>query len=323
LISKSFLVSGTFPIRLDKYLIPELPQFSRTRIQALIKEGCILVDGNQVKPGYQLQGNERIQFQIPEEEEGPERVVAEKIPLDILYEDESLIVINKPPRLTVHPGTGKPSGTLVNGLVYYFNELSDINGALRPGIVHRLDEDTSGILVVAKTNPVHRKLAAQFEQRQVEKTYVGVTWGQWEAQEGSMVVRTGEEKSKPLCNQREWRWQAEIQTILPVCGGETQPGEPFLAVAGIARPERFFTAAAWTVPISKELRFVDHHVYTPTDVNRILSHGMPVLTTEKDAVKLIPLWPRQRPLSVLPLLGRGEEGLPDAIIRTMLSHRKP
>ncbi len=138
-----------------------------------------------------------------------------------------------------------------------------------------------------------------------------------------LVVRTGEEKSKPLCNQREWRWQAEIQTILPVCGGETQPGEPFLAVAGIARPERFFTAAAWTVPISKELRFVDHHVYTPTDVNRILSHGMPVLTTEKDAVKLIPLWPRQRPLSVLPLLGRGEEGLPDAIIRTMLSHRKP
>jgi len=204
LISKSFLVSGTFPIRLDKYLIPELPQFSRTRIQALIKEGCNLVDGNQVKPGYQLQGNERIQFQIPEEEEGPERVVAEKIPLDILYEDESLIVINKPPRLTVHPGTGKPSGTLVNGLVYYFNELSDINGALRPGIVHRLDEDTSGILVVAKTNPVHRKLAAQFEQRQVEKTYVGVTWGQWEAQEGSIrqpIKRSRKDPRKYVCDQ--------------------------------------------------------------------------------------------------------------------------
>jgi len=203
LISKSFPVSGNFPVRLDKYLIPEFPQFSRTRIQALIREGCILVDGNPVKPGYQLQGNEWIQCRIPEEEAPPERVVPEKMPLEILYEDGSLIVINKPPRLTVHPGTGKPSGTLVNGLVYYFNELSDINGALRPGIVHRLDEDTSGVLVVAKNNRVHRNLAEQFERRQVEKTYLGVTWGQWEEQEGSIrqsIKRSRKDPRKYICD---------------------------------------------------------------------------------------------------------------------------
>jgi len=138
-----------------------------------------------------------------------------------------------------------------------------------------------------------------------------------------LLVRTGEQKAESLGEQREWRWQAMPQAIRPLCGAEIQDGESFLAVAGIARPERFFAAAANIARIEKEVRFTDHHGYTVDDVQRILSHDLPVLTTEKDAVKLLPLWPKQRSLSILPLLGRGEEGLPEAIIKTMLSHRKP
>lgn len=138
-----------------------------------------------------------------------------------------------------------------------------------------------------------------------------------------LLVRTGEDKSEPLGKTREWCWQPEIQDIRPLRGGELPDGEGFLAVAGIARPERFFKAAAKLAHVEKEIRFNDHHAYTVDDVQRILGHGLPVLTTEKDAVKLMPLWPKSRSLSVLPLLGRGEEGLPEAIIKTMLSHRKP
>jgi len=139
----------------------------------------------------------------------------------------------------------------------------------------------------------------------------------------NLLVRTGDQKSEPLSEQREWGWQAKPQGIRPLCGPEIQDGESFLAVAGIARPQRFFDAAATMARIDMEVRFTDHHGYTVDDVQHLLSHGLPVLTTEKDAVKLLPLWPKQRSLSILPLLGRGEEGLPEAIIKTMLSQRKP
>lgn len=184
MISKTISVSGSVHVRLDKFLIPELPDYSRSQIQAFIRTGCILVDGKQVKPGYNLAGTEKISCSLPEKTTPPDTIIPEKIPLEILFEDEYLIIINKQPGLAVHPGTGKPSGTLVNGLVYYFNKLSDLNGALRPGIVHRLDENTSGVLLVAKNNFIHRKLAGQFEHRQIEKTYSGVTWGCWEEKEG-------------------------------------------------------------------------------------------------------------------------------------------
>jgi tetraacyldisaccharide 4'-kinase len=137
-----------------------------------------------------------------------------------------------------------------------------------------------------------------------------------------LVVRTGSDEGATLSAQREWRWQAEALAVRPLYGGETPGESPCLALAGIARAERFFSAASKNANIKETMRFADHHPYDEADVARILSTGLPVLTTEKDAVKLLPLWPKDKPLSVLPISGKGEEGLPEAIIKTMLSHRK-
>jgi len=137
-----------------------------------------------------------------------------------------------------------------------------------------------------------------------------------------LVVRTGDDIGLPVSVQREWTWQAEAQAIRPLCGGEIPAASPCLALAGIARAERFFSAASKCANIKESMRFADHHRYSTADISRILTSGLPVLTTEKDAVKLLPLWPKDKPLSVLPISGKGEEGLPEAIIKTMLSHRK-
>ena len=127
----------------------------------------------------------------------PELILPQPIPLEIIYEDEALIVLNKPAGLPVYPGKGNPDSTLVNALVYYFQELSDVNGPLRPGIVHRLDQYTSGVLLVAKNNHVHHQLSEQFAQRDVEKTYVGITWGQWPERSGTIEVPIGRCRGDP------------------------------------------------------------------------------------------------------------------------------
>jgi tetraacyldisaccharide 4'-kinase len=136
-----------------------------------------------------------------------------------------------------------------------------------------------------------------------------------------LVVRSGSEEAEPLGMQREWHWQAEIQAIRPLRGDEILPADNWLALAGIARAERFFAAASKAAHVTENMCFADHHRYTAGDVARILKHDLPVLTTEKDAVKLLPLWPNHKLLSVLPLTGRGEEGLPEAIIETMLRRK--
>jgi len=137
-----------------------------------------------------------------------------------------------------------------------------------------------------------------------------------------LVVRTGNDHGLPLSTQREWGWRAEVQAIRPLCGGEIPAASPCLALAGIARAERFFSTASKAANIKETMRFADHHRYNTADIAHILKTGLPVLTTEKDAVKLLPLWPKDRPLSALPISGKGQEGLPEAIIRTMLSHRE-
>jgi len=137
-----------------------------------------------------------------------------------------------------------------------------------------------------------------------------------------LLVRTGSRQAEPLSSKHEWRWQAEAQPIRPFSGGELPDTDSWLVVAGIARAGRFFSAAAKQVPVSSTMHFPDHHRYTAGDVAHLLAPGLPVLTTEKDVVKLLPLWPKDKPLFVLPLAGRGDEGLPEAIIGTMLSHRK-
>ncbi|MEM9410459.1 MAG: RluA family pseudouridine synthase [Planctomycetota bacterium] len=155
--------------RLDSYLVVQFPQFSRAKIQRAITKGMVSVDGIRQKSSYKISGGEQICFQLPSPD--PVGPVPENIPLDVVYEDEHIIGINKPPFMVVHPAKGHWSGTLTAALAFHFKQLSAVSGENRPGIVHRLDRDTSGIIVVAKTDDAHAKMAMQFEKRKVEKTY--------------------------------------------------------------------------------------------------------------------------------------------------------
>ena len=164
--------------RLDKYLQSRIPKISRTALQKLIKNGDVRVDGKNVKPSYEIHGGEVIEALLPPAP--PTEIQGEDIPLDIIFEDDHLIAINKQAGIVVHPARGIGSGTLVNALVHYAGSLSAGSANFRPGIVHRLDKDTTGIMLVAKNDQAHWKLASQFEHRKVQKTYLAVAERQME-----------------------------------------------------------------------------------------------------------------------------------------------
>jgi 23S rRNA pseudouridine1911/1915/1917 synthase len=165
-------------MRLDALLHERMPEFSRSRLQSWIRDGRVLVNGVSAKSSYSLRGSETIVVdpgQLP-----PMRAIAEDIPVTVLYEDAGAIVVDKPAGMVVHAGAGVHEGTLVNALLHRFTALSSIGGELRPGIVHRLDRFTSGVLLVAKNDAAHRDLAAQFSSRQVKKTYLTLVEGRLE-----------------------------------------------------------------------------------------------------------------------------------------------
>jgi 23S rRNA pseudouridine1911/1915/1917 synthase len=161
--------------RLDQVVHERLPEFSRSRIQQWIRDGRVLVNGARERPSRLLRGGEPID--VEPAEAPPLRATAERIPLDILYEDADLVAIDKPAGMVVHAGAGIHSGTLVNALLGRFDALSGVGGELRPGIVHRLDRYTSGVLLVAKNDAAHRNLAEQFSSRKVEKIYLALVHG--------------------------------------------------------------------------------------------------------------------------------------------------
>jgi 23S rRNA pseudouridine1911/1915/1917 synthase len=161
--------------RLDVYLGHAVPDQSRASARRLVDGGCVLLDGSGAKASQRLKGGETIEVRIPPVREIP--LEPEEIPLDILLEDEALLAVNKPAGMVVHPAPGHERGTLVNALLHHCRTLSAGSAPVRPGIVHRLDRDTSGVLLVAKTEEAHRRLAAQFEARTVGKTYLALTRG--------------------------------------------------------------------------------------------------------------------------------------------------
>jgi 23S rRNA pseudouridine1911/1915/1917 synthase len=171
--------------RLDHFLQEKLPQYSRARLQNWIKEDRVRVGGASTKSSYVLRGDERIE--VAPADLPPLKAVAEDLPVDVLYEDDAVIAINKPAGITVHAGAGARSGTLVNRLVHHFQSLSQVGGDLRPGIVHRLDRGTSGVLLVARTDSAHRALAQQFAERSTEKTYIAVVQGIVHADSGRIT----------------------------------------------------------------------------------------------------------------------------------------
>ncbi len=162
--------------RLDKVLVNRLPDLSRTQIQRLLKEEQILVNGRPAKANLRLVGGEEVIITLPEAEES--EIIAEAIPLDIRYEDEDMLIINKPAGMVVHPAPGHSSGTLVNAVLHHCPNLPGIGGEKRPGIVHRLDKNTSGLIAVAKNELALRHLQAQFKERTVGKAYLALVDGQ-------------------------------------------------------------------------------------------------------------------------------------------------
>ena len=172
--------------RLDHFLQEKLPQYSRSRLQSWIKDGLAKVGGASARASLLLHGGERIE--VTPALLVPLRATPEDLPLDILYEDEAVIAINKPAGLVIHAGAGNHQGTLVNRLVHHFQQLSHVGGDLRPGIVHRLDKDTSGVLLVARDDAAHQALAKQFAGRSVEKIYLALVHGKVNQQEGRVTT---------------------------------------------------------------------------------------------------------------------------------------
>jgi 23S rRNA pseudouridine1911/1915/1917 synthase len=174
--------------RLDRFLVSVLGDQSRSQIQRLIADGRVIVSARRGRPSGRpdaataaakanlaMREGDTVTVDIPPP--APTDVAGEELPLEILYQDEDLAVLNKPAGMVVHPGAGHASGTLVNALVHHLDDLSGIGGELRPGIVHRLDRGTSGVMVVAKNDATHQELARQFEEREVEKEYIALVWG--------------------------------------------------------------------------------------------------------------------------------------------------
>jgi 23S rRNA pseudouridine1911/1915/1917 synthase len=173
--------------RLDHFLQERLPQYSRSRLQEWVKTGRILVDGRTEKPAHSLRGGEIVA--VSPASAPPLRASAEDIPLDILYEDQDVIAVNKPAGMVVHAGAGMHSGTLVNALLHRFGSLSNAGGDLRPGIVHRLDRYTSGVILVARNDTAHRDLAKQFSTRSIEKIYLTLVHGVIRTEHGRIAKR--------------------------------------------------------------------------------------------------------------------------------------
>ncbi len=186
---ESFVItSSQIGLRLDHFLVRRFPDFSRSALGRLIRTGHMLVNGSPVKPGYKLRENDYISCRFPPPE--PTNLQAQKIDFNLLFEDEEILVIDKPAGLVVHPGDGHNSGTLVNGLLYHCNSLPG-NDTVRPGIVHRLDKDTSGIMVVAKTERALKNLGESFKNRCVSKTYHAILLRSPGKEHGRLVAAIG------------------------------------------------------------------------------------------------------------------------------------
>ena len=176
-------------VRLDSYLARRLREFSRTRIQRAIEASDVLVNDCAAKSRYKVQAGDRIEIDLPGP--APAALRPEAIPLEIVHEDDDLIVVDKPAGMVVHPGAGVESGTLANALAYHFNELSGASGATRPGIVHRLDKATSGLLVVAKNDYAHERLSEQFQRRSIFKMYIALVYGRVSKDHGEIDANIG------------------------------------------------------------------------------------------------------------------------------------
>ncbi len=217
--------------RLDKYVAQVVPGLSRSRAQKLIEEGSVTVNGEVAKPSYRVEVGDLVMVCIPPPE--PMEVKPEAIPLDIVYEDEDIIVVNKPAGMVVHPAYGHRTGTLVNAVLAHCPDLAGAEGDLRPGIVHRLDKDTSGLIIVAKKDAARRHLQRQFKRREVKKVYVALLEGRLEPVRGVIDAPIGRDKKRRkrmavVEGGREAR--TEYRVVEYFGGGTGRGGRPYTLV---------------------------------------------------------------------------------------------
>lgn len=209
------VTAGESPKRLDHFLANRDPYYSRTALQRLIEEGHITVNGQVVKPSHKVKPGEKIQLVVPRPE--PLDIQAEPIPLHILHEDDALLVINKPSGLVVHPAPGHWTGTMVNALLHHIQSgeghLSSIGGRERPGLVHRLDKETTGVLVVAKTDHAHQHLSAQFKEHTISRLYEALVWGAPKKGQGRIELAIGRDtKDRKTFSARTTRPKESLTT---------------------------------------------------------------------------------------------------------------
>jgi len=192
------VVKGQQPLRIDKYLMNFIENATRNKIQAAAKGGSIFVNDIPVKSNYKVRPNDviTVKFEHPPHEN---LLIAEDIPIDVVYEDDDLLVVNKPAGMVVHPGHGNYSGTLINALIFHFENLPN-NSSERPGLVHRIDKDTSGLLVVAKTEQAMAHLSNQFAKKTSEREYVALVWGNMNEDEGTIEGNIGRHPKNRLQN---------------------------------------------------------------------------------------------------------------------------
>ena len=202
-----FVTEETAGDRIDKFLAEQYEDLSRSFLQKLLKSGEVMVNGRPVKASYKAAEGDTISFEVPEAVE-PE-IVPEDIPLDILYEDHDVILVNKPKGMVVHPAAGHYTGTLVNALMYHCKEdLSGINGVLRPGIVHRIDMDTTGVLIVCKNDFAHNSIAAQLKEHSITRKYRAIVYGVIKEDEGTVDAPIGRhpvDRKKMSINEKNGR----------------------------------------------------------------------------------------------------------------------
>ncbi len=190
---------GQEPMRIDKFLMGRIEKVSRNRIQTAIKTGAILVNEKKIKANYKVRPNDTVKLLLPKDPSEQHDILPEDIPIDVVYEDESVLVLNKQDGLVVHPGIGNYTGTLVNGLVHHFQRtdlpVMPSNSRDRPGLVHRIDKDTTGLMVVAKTEYAMTHLAKQFFDHTVERKYQALVWGNFEEEQGTVTGHIGRNPS--------------------------------------------------------------------------------------------------------------------------------
>lgn len=207
-MTRQFVVSEELSgVRLDKCLADVFPELSRSYLQKLLKSECVLVNGKQVKSNYRVHAGDCVELEVPEAVE-PE-IVPEKMDLDIVYEDHDMIIVNKPKGMVVHPAAGHYSGTLVNGLMEHCkDDLSGINGVMRPGIVHRIDMDTTGLLIVCKNDKAHSAIAEQLKEHSITRRYRALVHGVVKEDEGTVNAPIGRhpvDRKKMSINEKNGR----------------------------------------------------------------------------------------------------------------------